>query len=235
MILRLRAPSGSSPLGRCASPPSVRSPLRLLLALGFSLTALSIGAKARADTSAWVFVGGGAVGWRCSAQQQDSESRTPCSEKLEQGSKAPVGVGGALAVDVGVGTSPDGPFIVGGFFRFEPIFGSGIALALSARVATRGFQTGGFGLTLDAGGYARFGDATSQGFAGGVTLGAPLGLQLSLQAMVGTRDALAFGAVAGVDLLRLTIYRQTLLDRWQNPSPAWRRLGRALGLVGARF
>jgi hypothetical protein len=194
----------------------VRSPPCFLLALGLSLTAFAIVAPARADASAWVFVGGGGLGWK-----QGSEGRFSGS--------------GALAFDVGVGTSPDGPVIVGGLFRVEPILGSGTDLALVARVATHGFQAGGFGLAFDAGGYARFWGTPSQGFAGGLTVGAPLGFQISLQTMVGTDKALAFGAVAGVDLLRLTVYRQTMLEHWQNPSPAWKRLGRALGLAVPRL
>jgi hypothetical protein len=194
----------------------VRSPPCILLALALALTASTLGAPARADTSAWVFVGGGGLGVR------------------ERGSKS-FSASGALAFDVGVGTSPDGPVIVGGLFRIEPILGIGTDLALAARVATHGFQAGDFGLALDAGGYARFSDNPSQGFAGGLTVGAPLGLQISLQAMVGTHRALAFGAVAGVDLLRLTVYRQTFLDHWQNPSPAWKRVGRALELAVSRW
>lgn len=197
----------------------MRSPPCILLALGFFLTASAIGAPVRADTSAWVFAGGGGLGWKQTRDGSDNSFRAS----------------GALAFDVGVGTSPDAPFIVGGLFRVEPILGSGTDLALVARVATHGFQAGDFGLALDAGGYARFWGDTSQGFAGGLTLGAPLGLQISLQTMVGTHKAVAFGAVAGVDLLRLTVYRQTFLEHWQNPSPAWKRVGRALGFAVGRW
>ncbi|WP_437299067.1 hypothetical protein [Sorangium sp. So ce426] len=34
---------------------------------------------------------------------------------------------------------------------------------------------------------------------------------------------MAFGVIAGVDLLRLTVYRQSLLPLWPNPSPAQHR------------
>jgi hypothetical protein len=194
----------------------VRSLARVLLVFGISSTALTVGAPARADASAWMFVGGGALG-------------------SKQGSKSSFGMSGTLAFDVGVGTSPDGRLIAGGFFRFQPIFGSGADLALAARVATHGFQGGDFGLALDAGGYARFAGEKSQGFTGGITLGAPLGLQLSLVAMVGTHETRSFGAVAGIDLLRLTVYRKTMLDHWQNPSPAWKRVGALHGSPSIRF
>ena len=200
----------------------MRSTASILLALGLSLPALVISVEARADTSAWVFVGGGGVGLR---QEDPTSSGTAGSFKPS----------GALAFEAGVGTSPDGSFIAGGLFRFEPIFGTGTELSLVARGATHGFQAGGFGLALDAGGYAGFWENTSFGFTGALTLGAPLGFQISLQTVVGTHKALGFGAVAGVDLLRLTVYRQTLLDHWQNPSPAWKRLGRAMGLAFGRF
>ena len=179
----------------------MRSPITSSLAAAAGLlAALAWAAPARADTSAWIFTGGGAMGWK-----QGGGDFT---------------VNGALSFDIGVGTTPDAPFIVGGLFRMTPILGSGTDLGLLGRVATRGFQASQLGLALDAGGYARFWGVGSTGFTGAVTLGAPLGLTLSLQGGVGTNDALAFGAVAGLDLLRLTVYRQSLLDWWPNPSPA---------------
>jgi hypothetical protein len=178
-------------------------PVRLrfppLLVAGGLLAALAWTAPARADTSAWLFVGGGTM-----------SSRQPGSD---------LAWSGALSFDLGVGTTPDASFIFGGLFRLTPILGSGSDLALLARAATHGFQSGDFGLALDAGGYARFWGVGSTGLTGGLTLGAPLGLTLSLQGSYGTRDALGFGVIAGVDLLRLTLYRQSLLNWWPNPSP----------------
>jgi hypothetical protein len=181
----------------------VRSPIASLLALGSLLAPLAWSSPSRADASAWVFTGAGAVGWK----QGDAD----------------LVVDGALSLDVGVGTTPDAPFIFGGLARATPILGSGVDLALLARVATRGFQAGQLGLALDAGGYARFWGERSTGFTGALTLGAPLGISLSLQGSVGTGDAVAFGAVAGIDLLRLTVYRQALLPVWPNPFPAQER------------
>jgi hypothetical protein len=195
-----------------AAVPSNAS--RRVLALGSSLFALGVAAPAWADSSAWVGLSGGALGWK--------QSETA------------LGANGTMTIDVGVGTSPDAFLVVGAFARLQPIFGHGTDLALLARVATHGFQAGDFGLALDAGGYLRTWGEHSQGFVGGLTLGVPLGFQLSLQGMVGTDQAVGFGAVAGVDLLRLTIYRQTLLDHWSNPSPAWHKKS-ALGPLGLLF
>jgi len=147
-----------------------------------------------------MFVGGGAMG-----HKQGTES---------------LAFDGALDFDIGVGTSPDGIVIVGGLFRVTPIFSQGADLGLATRVAMRGFQAGTFGLALDLGGYARAWGVGSVGFDGALTLGAPLGLELTGHVMVGTNDTFGVGAVAGIDLLRLTIYRQTLLDWWPNPLPA---------------
>ncbi|WP_437716903.1 hypothetical protein WMF45_11130 [Sorangium sp. So ce448] len=59
--------------------------------------------------------------------------------------------------------------------------------------------------------------------AGALTLGAPLGISLSLQGSYRTDKAMAFAAIAGIDLLRLTVYRQSLLPLWPNPFPAQQR------------
>lgn len=183
----------------------MRSNARLLAALvavpplAFTLTFAN---AARADASSWTFVGGGARAWK---QGDAAQSYT---------------VSGAMQLDVGVGTTPDGPFIAGGVFRLEPIIGSGADMSLLARGATKGFQAGGFGVAIDAGPYARFWGAKSFGFQGSLTIGAPLGLSLSLLGTVGTDSARSFGASLGIDFLRLTVYRQTLLDAWPNPAPA---------------
>jgi hypothetical protein len=158
------------------------------------------GGVAHADSSAWMFVGGGLVSGKMYAEDMSSS--------------------GSMSFDIGVGTSPDGVVVLGGLFKIVPVFGSGTDFALTLRGATRGFQAGDFGLAIDAGGYARYWNGGSVGGTGAVVLGAPLGLQLSLQGLVGSNDALGFGAIAGIDFLRLTTQRQTLLDWWPNPSPA---------------
>jgi hypothetical protein len=164
------------------------------------LTTTLVAQAASADASAWMFVGGGPMGHKMHEESLDWD--------------------GSLTFDIGVGSSPDGLFIVGGLFRVVPIFGSGADLVLSTRTATRGFQSGTFGVALDLGGYLRPWGEGSSGFAGGLVLGAPLGLQLAINTQIGTNAAFGVGAIAGVDLLRLTVYRQSLLDWWPNPSPA---------------
>ncbi|WP_437667358.1 hypothetical protein [Sorangium sp. So ce1182] len=181
----------------------MRSPITCLVALGALLAPLAWSSPSRADTSAWTFFGAGAVGWK----QGDSD----------------LVFDGALSFDIGVGTTPDAPIIVGGLMRATPILDSGIDLGLLARVATRGFQAGPLGLALDVGGYRRFWGPGSTGVAGALTLGGPLGISLSLQGSYGTDNAMSFGAVAGIDLLRLTVYRQSLLPLWPNPLPAQER------------
>jgi hypothetical protein len=180
----------------------VSSTPRLLLAAACALVPLALAAPARADASSWFFAGAGPVAWR---QGADATSYN---------------ISAALQFDVGVGTSPDAPFIIGGLFRLAPILGSGSDLGLLLRGATHGFQAGGFGVAIDGGAYARFWGDESAGFQGGITLGAPIGLTLSLLASVGSDDAKSFGATLGFDFLRLTVYRQTSLDAWPNPYPA---------------
>ena len=168
---------------------------------------------AHADSSAWMFVGGGVLGGKMHAEDMSSS--------------------GSMTFDIGVGTSPDGVVVLGGLFKIVPVFGSGTDFAFTLRGATHGFQAGDFGLAIDAGGYARYWNGGSVGGTGAVVLGAPLGLQLSLQGLVGTNDALGFGAVAGIDFLRLTTQRQSLLDWWPNPSPS-QQAPREAASTGAR-
>lgn len=198
----------------------MRSSLRLAAA-AFALAApLLVTSAAGAAPSAWTTISGGAIGWK-------------------QGSVAPdFRADGALAFDIGVGTSPSLPVIVGGIFRITPFLAdsTGADMAWLARVCTRGFQAGGFGLAADVGVYARTWGAPSQGFAGSLSLGAPLGITLSFHTMAGSDELLAFGGTLGVDLLRLTLYRETLLDWWPNPEVQTRRLPQsAAGPTGFRF
>lgn len=173
------------------------SPARFLIAAALAFAPLAFTAPAKADVSSWMAASAGPISWK----QGDADYQ----------------IDPALQFDVGVGTTPENRFIVGGLFRVTPLIGSGTDLGLLLRGTTRGFQEGGFGLALDAGGYARFWDANSYGFTGSLTLGAPLGLTLSLQGALGTDNAVAFGGVLGIDFLRLTVYRKTMTEIWPNP------------------
>jgi hypothetical protein len=190
--------------------------LRRFVAAACALIPIAFASSARADASSWFFVGGGPIVWKQGATAMD------------------YGVSAAMQIDVGVGTTPDAPFIVGGLFRLEPIFGSGADLGLLLRGATKGFQAGGFGVAVDAGGYARFWGDGSGGFQGGLTIGAPLGITLCLLGSVGSDSAKSFGVVAGIDFLRLTVYRQSMLDVWTNPLPA-QQAGATLTASQLRF
>jgi hypothetical protein len=179
-------------------------PKTLLASGAVVLAALAFAPEARADASAWMFLGGGTTAWKQARLKLLPEA--------------------ALAFDIGIGTTPNAPLIVGGLFRLQPIFndtGGGADLSLMLRVATHGFQAGNFGIAVDVGMYERPWWTTSTGLTGEVTLGAPFGLQISAGGQYGTDNAQGITVVAGIDLLRLTIYRQVGLSNWSNPSPAY--------------
>ena len=176
------------------------SPARLLAAAALACVPLAWASPAAADVSSWVSAAAGPIRWK----QGDAEYK----------------IDPALQIDIGVGTTPENRFIVGGLFRVTPLLGSGTDLGLLLRGTTRGYQEGGFGLALDAGGYARFWEENSYGFLGSLTLGAPLGLTLTLQGALGTNNAVALGGVLGIDFLRLTVYRKTMTEIWPNPHSA---------------
>lgn len=185
---------------------------RPLIAL-VSLSAASLvglaSREAHAEASAWASFSAGAVGFK--------QSTTDFA------------VRSTLSIDGGVGTTPTKPFIFGGLFRISPIIGAGTDLSLSLRGAMRSFQTGPFGLAVDVGAYLRtFGPPhvglpqpwalPTVGFVGGVVLGGPLGTQLSIMGSGGQHSSFGVSATLGIDLLRLTVYRQSLLDWWPNPG-----------------
>jgi hypothetical protein len=122
-----------------------------------------------------------------------------------------------MQIEAGVGSPPSGAVIVGGMFKTITYFGHGTDLALALRGATGGFVRGGFGLAIDAGAFHRGWDLGSNGFIGALVLGAPFGLQLTGVFERGTNDVQAFGAILGIDLLRLTVYRRTSGSYWPNP------------------
>lgn len=171
------------------------------LAIGACLCAgVALGPRdAHADVSSWFFAGGGygSVGQH-GATDQHPEMR----------------------LQLGLGSPPSGPVAVGGLFQTLTWFGAGTDLALTARAATGGFVRGGFGFALDAGGYRRFWGAGSTGFLGSVVVGGPWGLQATVDYASGSDAAHAYGAVIGIDFLRLTVYRTTGEDWFPNPFPA---------------
>lgn len=157
---------------------------------------------ARADVSSWLFVGGG-PSWL-------SEQREPYELR------------GSMQIDLGMGTPVSQPLVVGGLGRVTSYFGKGTDLALAARMATRGFAVGDWGLALDGGGFKRWWGMGSSGYLVSLQLGAPYGFTLSVNTSLGADDHRTFGAIFGIDLLRLTVYRLGGESWWYNPRPSWR-------------
>ncbi|MEZ4260064.1 MAG: hypothetical protein R3B36_13405 [Polyangiaceae bacterium] len=182
-----------------------------LFALGASLTAAP--APARADTSSWLAVGGGA------------------GLKRDEAAASYDGAG-ALSFSLGVGTSPLARFVGGGLIRSTTYFGLGTDLSLALRAATGGYARGAWGLAIDVGPALRTWARSSSGRAplqGMVWLGAPWGLGLGLGGEVfdlaGKANAPGLVALLEVDLLRLTVMRQGTTDHfWENPLPAGGRM-----------
>jgi hypothetical protein len=160
-----------------------------LLALAFTQ---GLTEDARADVSSWVYAGFGPASFE--------------GDKLRY----------TLQLETGLGTPPS-TIVAGGLFRVQPYFGLGTDLALLGRVATSGFQQGGFGLALDAGGYQRFWGEGSSGGLGSLVLGAPWGITLSASAGTGTNDARFASLTLGLDFARLTVYRTSGTSWFPNP------------------
>ena len=123
----------------------------------------------------------------------------------------------ALQVDTGLGTSARHALVLGGMFRGQGYFGSGLDLGGAARLVTRGFARGDFGAGIDAGAFWRFWGDQGVGFAGNLTLGAPWGLTLLGGASLGPDDQRIYYVSLGIDLARLTVHRHTGLEWFENP------------------
>jgi hypothetical protein len=158
------------------------------LAAGFLLAD-----NARADVSSWVYAGFGP------AYLKDVERDRY-----------------TLQLEAGMGTQP-AALVVGGLLRVQPYLGEGSDLALLARVATRGFVQGGFGLALDAGGYQRFWGEGSSGGLGSLVVGLPWGINVSASAGTGTNDTRFASLTLGLDFARLTVYRTYGTNWFLNP------------------
>jgi hypothetical protein len=181
---------------------ALRSWLSACLFLGSACSVLLVTRGARADVSSWVFVGGGVA----RLQQQNFPATTM----------------GTMRLQIGLGTPPSNPVVLGGLFSLEPNFGYGSDLAVLLRTATRGYVNGNFGLALDLGPYERFWGEKSVGGTGTLWLGAPWGLALGVNASIGSHEARGFSGILGIDFARLTIYRNSGTNWFPNPFPAYR-------------
>jgi len=179
--------------------PAVRTKATLL-GISIATAAFALPAAAWADASSWAYAGGGGL-----LLKEGSEQFT---------------LRGAMSFEYGLGTNPDGKFIIGGLARLTPIFNLGPDMALCVRAATHGFQASRLGVALDVGYFQRLWGSYSSGVTGTFTIGFPLGFSLSLHGIYATNNTLGVGAIAGIDFLRLTVFRQVLLDTWPNPYPA---------------
>ncbi|MFW5739608.1 MAG: hypothetical protein ACOC1F_04515 [Myxococcota bacterium] len=179
--------------------------LSFLARLGVAIAPVLImtwSAGARAEVTSWFFAGGG-PSWL--SEQESAYELDP-----------------TLQLDLGLGTPPSGAAVLGVLARTTTYFGSGTDLALALRASTGGFARGDWGVALDAGAYKRWWGMESSGPLASVQLGAPYGLQLSLNAAMGSDDHRSFGVLFGIDFLRLTVYRLGGEQWWPNPRPAWR-------------
>lgn len=186
------------PLVRTASG----SPFPSIVAATLALLAVVATRNAQADVSSWFFVGNGPT-WL--SQQKKSYELKP-----------------SMQIDFGVGTPVSKPVVIGGLVRATPYYGKGTDLALAARIATQGFAVGDWGVAIDAGAFKRWWHTESAGWLTSLQLGAPYGITLSVNASFGSEDNRTYGAILGVDLLRLTVYRLGGQKWWYNPRPAWR-------------
>lgn len=178
---------------------SLRLAPRVGLAASFGFAVTALAPVVHADPSSWFSLAGGASSWT-----ENGERRFP----------------GAFQMDLGLGSSPASPLVVGGVFKTLTFFGRGTDLALTLRTATGGYVRGDFGVAVDIGGYERFWEVGSQGFLGALVLGAPYGLQLTAMTEQGTNDVRAYTATVGIDFLRLTVYRNVSGGYWPNPMRA---------------
>lgn len=158
-------------------------------------------AVAHADASSWLFVGGGTSRVDVHASQVSSA---------------------VMRLDAGVGTKPSWPVMVGIGGRFVPYFEKGVDWAAYVRVATRSYVTGWWGAAVDGGGYARKWGGESTGYLASLNLGAPWGFVLTGNFDRGTEGHQTVSVLAGIDFLRLTVYRLAGEAEWPNPNPAWR-------------
>ena len=134
----------------------------------------------------------------------------------------------AMSFAVGVGSTPDASFVIGGIFRSTTYFNLGTDISVGPRFASGGFARGDWGAAVDVGVTGRYWRGGDYGkyplnatLWGGTPWGFELGLGTSLASVTGPPNAVGFTALLGIDLLRLTVMRRGSTERsWPNPAPA---------------
>jgi hypothetical protein len=170
-------------------------PSRWLLSCCFVLLASTWAGVARAQASSWLYLGGG-------ASVVDSGERDDYP---------------LIQIDTGLGTSAKHPLVVGGIFRMQSYLSGGADLGVLARVVSRGFAKGDYGLGLDVGVSQRFWGVHATQFTADLVLGAPWGLTCILGAALDGDVQQGYFVSLGFDFARLTVHRHTGLDWFANP------------------
>jgi hypothetical protein len=125
-----------------------------------------------------------------------------------------------MQLDLGMGTSPNHPFVFGGLVRSSTYFGEGTDLALLGRAATQGFARGRYGLALDVGPAQRWWGPSTTALAVSLEAGAPWGLTLGLDGSFAPDSVMTLGLVVGIDWARLTVHRRAGGSWWPSyPLP----------------
>lgn len=182
-----------------------------LLAASFALASFAFAPAAHAEPSSWLAVGGGYAFQHDGLQNANSSI-------------------GAMTLSLGVGTTAEKPFVIGGILRSVTYFTHGTDLGLAVRFATGGFARGDWGLALDTGVVARWWDKQEAYghfplqivLTGGLPWGFNVAVGTQLWDVTGDSPTARGGfAVLELDLLRLTVNRTGATNRfWPNPSPA---------------
>jgi hypothetical protein len=176
--------------------------IRRLSSLSVAVALLAASGEARADMAGWFSVGFG--GARLQADGVDPHWRYH------------------LPFNVGMGAPPSLPVFVGVGARLDPYFLDGFDWAAYARIATRSYVTGYWGVALDGGGYSRSFGQGSSGWMTTLNVGGPWGFIVSGNLEMGSNGAKTTSFTLGIDLLRLTVFRLSGEQQWPNVNPAWR-------------
>jgi hypothetical protein len=176
-----------------------RSPFRLTAFTLPSLLVVALAAHvARAQATSWLYLGGGAG--VIEPSDQDARDRFPL-----------------VQIDTGLGSSATHPIVAGGILRVKGYVGGGLDLGALARMTSKGYARGDFGLGLDVGLNQRLWGVKTTELTGDIVLGAPWGLTAVAGAEIGAHDRKGFFVSLGFDFARLTVHRNVGLTWFANP------------------